>query len=141
MTEKETMEEETIYQVAPDQVTITSIRYGQLRNSGNYEHRRMEAEAQVKPGQDPAAVFNYLKEFVEEQLGVKLQKVLLPQIRNELIRLTGYGYGEDTHYIVLEVLGGDDGDIDTITQTAKAEYLLAELKKRKRDRERDEVPF
>jgi hypothetical protein len=46
---------------------ITRIAYSELRNLGDYENCRVEAEAVVAPGENPSKVMKHLRGWVRTQ--------------------------------------------------------------------------
>jgi len=55
----------------PRPLRITQVTVERVRNLGNYENTRFAATAPVDAGDDPAAVADALRAFVEAQLGLK----------------------------------------------------------------------
>jgi DNA repair ATPase RecN len=49
------------------------VSYSALKNLGNYENEKVHAVATVEEGQDPIAVLNLLKDWVNTQLNVEIQ--------------------------------------------------------------------
>jgi len=55
----------------PRPLRITQVTIERVVNLGNYENTRFAATAPVDAGDDPAAVADALRAFVETQLGLK----------------------------------------------------------------------
>jgi len=53
-------------------MNIKSVSYKRIRNLGNYESEHLEVFAEVDEGEDPGEVSQKLREFVAEQLQVKV---------------------------------------------------------------------
>jgi hypothetical protein len=51
-----------------EKARITRITYCEVKNLGNYENCRIEAEAVIPEGEKPGDVMKRLKKWVQEQL-------------------------------------------------------------------------
>lgn len=49
-------------------LAITSVSYSRLASLGNYENEKVQANARVAEGEDPAAVLQSLKQWVDERV-------------------------------------------------------------------------
>ncbi|MBU0846510.1 hypothetical protein KKH23_04920 [Patescibacteria group bacterium] len=49
---------------------IVRIVYGRVKNLGNFENCRVEAEAEVAEGENPVTVMKRLRVWVEKQVNV-----------------------------------------------------------------------
>ena len=54
--------------MSEEKARITRVTYTEVKNLGNYENCRVEAEALVPEGEDPAKVMKRLKHWVKTQL-------------------------------------------------------------------------
>lgn len=52
---------------------ISTIRYRQSKNLGNYQSAHLEAEAEINPVEDPAEALAVLKQWVIDELEGKRQ--------------------------------------------------------------------
>lgn len=50
---------------------ITTITYRRVLNLGKYETETLEVQAEIEEGDDPAVVFEEVKAFVHQQLGIE----------------------------------------------------------------------
>lgn len=49
---------------------IKTVTFGQIKNTGNYENKRVEATAEVSPGSNGTKELQALQCFVRKQLGL-----------------------------------------------------------------------
>lgn len=47
---------------------ITVLTYQAVKNTGNYESKRLEASAQLDEGEDPNVAFKLLRDWVHDKL-------------------------------------------------------------------------
>ena len=65
---------------------IDRVSYEQLRTFGNYENRRISAEARVYTDEDPAHVLTTVQQWVTEQLASSEEKAKLDRMLESLQR-------------------------------------------------------
>lgn len=53
---------------------MEAIRYLRRKNLGNYEHEELEVSCAIEKGETPSEVFNNVKQFVHESLGLSEPK-------------------------------------------------------------------